>query len=100
MSRPEERARQYIDTLLEAAGWMIQDYQAFNLRAARGVAVREFPLRTGFADYLLFVDRKAIGAIEAKAVGTSLSGVEAQSAKYSDGLPDVPPAWRKPLPFL
>jgi type I restriction enzyme, R subunit len=36
-----------------------------NLGAARGVAVREFPLMTGFADYLLFIDRKAIGAIEA-----------------------------------
>ena len=39
-----------------------------------GVAVREFPLSSGFADYLLFVGGKAIGAIEAKAVGTPLSG--------------------------
>ena len=62
--------------------------------------MREFPLRTGFADYLLFVDRKAIGAVEAKAAGTPLSGVELQSEKYSAGLPDIPPAWHKPLPFL
>ena len=32
-----------------------------NLWAGRGVAVREFPLKTGFADYLLFVDRKTVG---------------------------------------
>jgi type I restriction enzyme R subunit len=100
MTRPEDRARENIDKLLKSAGWVIQDYAELNLRAARGVAVREFPLKTGFADYLLFVDRKAIGAVEAKAEGIPLSGVEAQSAKYSAGLPDLPPAWRKPLPFL
>ena len=40
-----------------------------NLYAGRGVAVREFPLETGYADYLLFVDRKAVGVVEAKAEG-------------------------------
>jgi type I site-specific restriction endonuclease len=53
----------------------------------------------GFADYLLYVDRKAAGAVEAKAQGT-LSGVEAQSAKYAAGLPEGLPAHRQPLPFL
>lgn len=100
MTTPEARARTDIDRLLEAAGWVVQDYHGVNIRAAQGVAVREFPLKTGFADYLLFVNRKAIGAIEAKAIGMPLSGVEAQSAKYGVGLPDIPPAWRKPLPFL
>ena len=87
MSTPEARARLEIDRLLEAAGWDVQDRRALNLYAARGVAVREFPLTTGYADYLLFVDRKAIGAVEAKAEGTPLSGVEAQAVKYSAGLP-------------
>jgi hypothetical protein len=40
----------------------------------------------GAADYLLYLDRKAIGAVEAKAEGT-LTGVEAQSAKYAACLP-------------
>ena len=53
----------------------------------------------GFADYLLYLDRKAVGAVEAKAEGT-LTGVEAQSAKYAAGLPDNLPAHRRPLPFL
>jgi type I restriction enzyme R subunit len=53
----------------------------------------------GFADYLLYLDRKAVGAVEAKAGGT-LTGVEAQSAKYAAGLPDNLPAHRRPLPFL
>jgi type I restriction enzyme R subunit len=100
MTTPEARARTNIDDLLAAAGWQVQDRIRINLSAGRGVAVREFALKTGFADYLLFVDRKAIGAVEAKAEGIPLSGVESQSEKYSTGLPDIPPAWRKPLPFL
>ncbi len=65
------------------------------------MAVRNFSMKTGFgfADYLLYVDRKAIGAVEAKAEGT-LTGVEAQSAKYGAGLPDNLPAFARPLPFL
>jgi type I restriction enzyme R subunit len=37
---------------------------------------------------LLCVDRKAIGIIEAKKVGTLLSGVGEQSAQYAESLPD------------
>lgn len=100
MTTPEELARQNIDQLLIAAGWQVQDRTRVNLGAGLGIAVREFPLKTGEADYLLFVDRKAIGAVEAKKVGTPLSGIEAQSEKYSQGLPDTARAWKKPLPFL
>ncbi len=73
-----------------------------NLAAAPGVAVREFVLATphGRVDYLLFVDRKAIGVIEAKKEGETLTGVEWQSAKYLDGVPDwVQSAVDGPLPF-
>jgi type I restriction enzyme, R subunit len=31
--------------------------------------------------------------------GVTLSGVETQAAKYTQGLPDGLPAWRNPLPF-
>src|SRR5205807_1837232 len=40
------------------------------------------------------------GAIEAKSVGTSLTGVEVQVEKYAKGLPDALPAHIRPLPFL
>jgi type I restriction enzyme R subunit len=50
MPTPEERAREKIGELLEAAGWVVQDRAETNLSAALGVAVREFPLSTGFAD--------------------------------------------------
>lgn len=42
--KPEEKARQQIDLLLEQAGWKVQDYRELNLGASLGVAVREFSL--------------------------------------------------------
>jgi type I restriction enzyme R subunit len=97
--KPEELARQQIDDLLDQAGWDVQDRARLNLGARRGVAIREFSLATGAADYLLFVDREAVGTVEAKKVGTTLTGIEEQSAKYRVGLPDWVAAARHPLPF-
>ncbi|MDB9304786.1 type I restriction-modification enzyme R subunit C-terminal domain-containing protein [Nodularia spumigena CS-591/12] len=97
---PEEQARVKIDQLLTAAGWIIQDHTQINLSAALGIAVREYPLKSGFADYLLIINRKAAGVIEAKKAGTSLSGVETQTDKYSFQLPAKLNCHRKPLPFL
>lgn len=98
----EARARVEIDRQLDACGWVVQDRSAMNLYAGQGVAVREFIMASGHGrvDYLLFIDQKAVGAIEAKPSGTPLAGVEAQSAKYSRGLPKELPALRSPLPFL
>ncbi len=70
-----------------------------NISAAQGVAVREFPMLTGEADYLLYVGGKAIGVIEAKPKGHPLIGVETQSAKYAGALPPAVPSYRTPLPF-
>lgn len=99
---PEALARRHIDQLLSAAGWVICDMKNVNLHAAQGVAIREFPLNPGhgFADYLLYVNGKACGVIEAKKEGVTLKGVEAQSERYAQGLPAALPAWRRPLPFL
>lgn len=63
--KPEEKARQQIDQMLEAAGWKNQDLRDINLGASLGVAVREFLLKSGAADYLNFVDREAVGVVEA-----------------------------------
>ncbi|HWP00456.1 MAG TPA: DEAD/DEAH box helicase family protein [Methylococcus sp.] len=98
---PEIQARKTIDTLLARAGWQAVDVDQANIHATRGVAIREFPLRSGygFADYLLYVDGKAAGIVEAKKEGITLSGVERQAERYTLGLPEGLPAWRKPLPF-
>jgi len=91
--KPEEKARQEIDQLLDKAGWKVQDYRELNLGASLGVAVREFPLKSGSADYLLFVDRKPVGVVEAKPQGTTLSGVAEQTIKYitkiEESLPQI-----------
>ena len=97
--KPEEKARQQIDRLLEAAGWQVQDYQELHLSASLGVAVREFPMAEGFADYLLFVGGKAVGVVEAKPVGTTLSGVAEQTTKYLFSIPANLPCAQNPLPF-
>ena len=98
----EAKARVEIDRQLLACGWLVQDRKAMNLYAGQGIAVREFIMAVGHgrADYLLFIDQKAVGAIEAKPSGTPLAGVEAQSAKYAAGLPKDLPALVNPLPFL
>ena len=99
---PEQQARERIDAQLIAAGWAVQSRDAVNLHAARGVAVREFHLLPGhgIADYLLFVDGRAVGVIEAKKEGETLAGVEIQTEQYSVGLPPKYPAPIRPLPFL
>ncbi|RMX10516.1 DEAD/DEAH box helicase [Allofranklinella schreckenbergeri] len=98
---PEALARQHIDHKLEQAGWIIQDMRAFNLGAGCGVAVREYPTDTGPADYVLFVNREAVGVIEAKkdSAGATLTVAESQTARYANAALK----WRQgnqPLRFL
>jgi len=87
--------------MLLAAGWLIQDRADANIDAGRGVAIREFALGHGFgeADYLLFADGQAVGVIEAKKEGSTLTGFEIQTQKYSEGIPEALPAPRRPLPY-
>ena len=99
---PEQKARVSIDALLVQAGWHVCNVADANIHAATGVAIREFPLNSGFgfADYLLYVNSKACGVIEAKKQGATLTGVELQSGRYAQGLPTTLPAWSRPLPFV
>jgi type I restriction enzyme R subunit len=79
---PEQKARREIDADLALADWIVRSRDELDLTAGRGIAIRNFTRKSGFgcAVYLLYLDRKAVGAIEEKAEGT-LTGVEAQSAK-------------------
>src|SRR2546423_1540602 len=100
MQSPEELAREKIDKLLTDCGWTIQNRSTINFSAARGIAIREALLKgRDEVDYLLFVDGKAIGTVEAKPEGHTLTGVEEQSGKYGKNLLDVYGKWREPLPF-
>jgi len=93
---PEAKARERIDKMLEEAGWVLQDMKEFNRSAALGVAVREFPTKTGPVDYLLFINGTPVGVIEAKAEdkGVSLTTVAEQSKRYAESglkyMSDVP----------
>lgn len=99
MAEPEQQARQKIDELLQAAGWILQNRDQFDRTAGLGVAVREFQLPAGPCDYLLFVDGKAAGVIEAKKAGVTLSGVAEQSVKYMVSLPPHLARWHDTLVF-
>jgi type I restriction enzyme, R subunit len=98
---PEQIARDQIDKRLLAAGWLVQDKASLNPNAALGVAVREYPTDTGPADYVLFVDGRAVGVVEAKpdSWGERLTTVEEQSSGYAS----AKLKWlsnAEPLPFL
>ena len=98
---PEQVAPDQIDKRLLAAGWVVQDKVSLNPSAASGVAVREYPTDTGPADYVLFVDGRAVGVVEAKpdSLGERLTTVEEQSSGYATAkLKWV--AGAEPLPFI
>ena len=83
---PEQLARQQIDAQLIASGWIVQDKKSLNFNAGPGIAVREYQTDVGPADYVLFVDKKAVGVIEAKKqeVGQNITVVEDQTAGYAN----------------
>jgi type I restriction enzyme, R subunit len=97
---PEARARQAIDAALSAAGWIVQDRAQVNLHAGSGIAVRETPTGTGPADYILFLDGRACGVLEAKPEGHTLLGVVRQGAGYARAAPAGYSAWADQLPFI
>ena len=85
---PEQRARAVIDRQLAASGWLVCDRAGMDLVNHSGVAVREVHLgEAGRADYLLYVERRLCGVIEAKPAGTPLTGVQWQTARYAEGVP-------------
>jgi type I restriction enzyme R subunit len=96
---PEQLSRIKIDKLLESCGRVVQDRSKLNLSASPGVAVREWPLECGPVDYLLFVDRKPVGVIEAKREGATLSGVAEQATSYLRSKPKGVLALTKPMRF-
>ncbi|ROQ49348.1 type I restriction enzyme R subunit [Marinobacter sp. 3-2] len=83
---PEQKARDEIDQLLAIAGWAVQDKKKIDFSASLGVAVREYQTDVGPADYVLFVDKQAVGVIEAKpeSWGEKITIVEDQSQGYAN----------------
>ena len=97
---PEQRARDNIDTMLERSGWKVQSKNKIDFSAGLGIALREYQTDVGPADYVLFVDKKPVGVIEAKPAewGQRITTVEEQSAGYAA----AKLKWldNEPLPFV
>jgi type I restriction enzyme R subunit len=98
---PEQQARDSIYAQLRQAGWVVQSAKKIDLNAGLGQAVREYQTDVGPADYVLFVDKKAVGVIEAKREeeGQRLTAHEPQTEGYAA----AKLKWvnnKAPLPFL
>ena len=98
---PEQEARDKIDAMLGQAGWKVQSKKRIDLGAGLGIAVREYQTDIGPADYVLFVDKKPVGVVEAKPEnwGHNITTVEEQSGSYAS----AKLKWlnkTEPLPFV
>lgn len=101
--KPEAKARHdLINPALEKAGWKIEHFKTANIHGSNGIAVEFFQLGVGVgeADYVLFVNGKACGIIEAKKEGMTLIGKEPQSNRYAKGFPEDFQCVELPLPFV
>jgi type I restriction enzyme R subunit len=99
---PEQIARDAIDAQLRTSGWAVQSKDGINFQEAEGQAVREYTTDTGPADYVLFVDGRPVGVIEAKkeTLGANITAAEEQTADYAAAKLKWVQSTGVPLPFL
>ena len=97
---PEQIARDHIDRQLVVCGWIIQSIKQINLNAGIGVVVREYLTDVGPADYVLFVEGKPCGVIEAKREeeGHRINIHESQVEEYASA--KLKHLKNEPLPFV
>ena len=98
---PEEKARKKIDMLLKKAGWSIVPRDQYS-PGVSAVAIEEGLLKGNLeADYLLFLEGKAIGVLEAKKESVFLDDVVANQAEnYTHKLLPMYQYWENPLPLI
>lgn len=99
---PEEKARVRIDQMFSDAGWKVvsRDEYSPSISAA---AIEEGILRGGKeADYLLFINGKAVGVLEAKKASTDVSSntVIGQAEGYTHRLTRYYQFYSNPLPIV
>ena len=99
---PEQIARDNIDAQLRASGWAVQNNDAIDFNECQGQAIREYTTDSGPADYVLFVDKKPVGVIEAKkeTLGHNITTVEEQTGKYASAKLKWVQDTGEALPFL
>ena len=99
---PEEKARVRIDQMFSDSGWKVvsRDEYSPSLTAA---AIEEGILQGGKeADYLLFINGKAVGVLEAKKASTDVSSdkVIEQAEGYTHKLTKYYQYYASPLPIV
>lgn len=98
---PEEKARVWIDRQLGEAGWKVVSRNEFTASMS-AAAVKEGLMKGGLeADYLLFLNGKAVGVVEAKAEHVALDEtVASQAENYAHKPLSWYPYWELPLPLI
>ena len=99
--KPEEKARAIIVRMFEEAGWKVVDRDKYvpNMTA---VAIREgLMVGNREADYLLFLNGKAVGVLEAKRIETDINSdiVQEQARLYTRSCPKWCQAWFPNIPL-
>ena len=99
--KPEEKARAIIDRMFEEAGWKVVDRDKYvpNMTA---VAIREgLMVGNREADYLLFLNGKAVGVLEAKRIEIDINSdiVQEQARLYTRSCPKWCQAWFPNIPL-
>ncbi len=99
--KPEQKARDTIDQMLDQAGWKVQSKNKIDFSVGVGIAVREYSTDVGPADYVLFINKNPVGVVEAKPEhwGQKITTVEDQSGSYAA----AKLKWlnnKEPLPFI
>lgn len=100
--KPEEKARERIDQMLEEAGWEVVDRKEITT-GMQAQAVREALCDGNLeADYMLFVGNRAVGVLEAKRVEVDVNTpvVQQQAIAYTHKVPDWCHTWYHPLPIV
>ena len=75
---PEQIARDRIDKMLEAAGWAAQSKDRINHSAAKGIAIREYQVKTPngedkFVDYAFLPEENRL---ESSKLKRKMKGIE------------------------
>jgi type I restriction enzyme R subunit len=108
----EATTRQIIDAQLRAAGWEADSSKLTYGAGAqpesnRNRAIAEWPTANGPADYVLFVGKVPVAAIEAKRKNVDVSAAIQQAKRYArgftltDGMTSAGGPWHKAyLPFV
>lgn len=84
----EAETRLIIDEKLRQAGWEVDSQTLrFGLgvrpEKGRNLAIAEWALKTGFADYALFCGLELVGIVEAKRISRNVEADIAQAKKYA-----------------